>query len=532
MAHTGHSGWAGGRGAAPALLLALLIGCVTQAAGSEAAPPAPTLPLEATGEIHFFADGARLLDATGQPELYFTLAVPQGELVCAEREGAEGLWQELQMAVASLASPDRQVLRQGRVLRVPCDGEPVDEAAQDASARRLLYLQLDEQPGVTHFEITLEDQNAERVGLVHQMRGDKKQGRVRGAVEAGDLRDGRGLSSLIFLWTLPPYPDLEQRGAFWFGPADSLRGWLEPSPSRSYGLLNPTARFYLEAYGLDRGEVELIMRLHDPATERTLVQRAVSLRLPQPRCGILGVVDLSPFPPGSYRLEIDLAPWEETIDPFRIRGRLHLLWDPASWSRTQAELLEEVRTILPDTDRRRFTSFDPGQREAYLESLWVRLGDLPAEGNAPHRDRFRQRVRTADARYGWGQTRGASTDRGRIFIRYGAPDEVHKELIPRWRDQLFFFMRDQVDDLERSGLDPRGGLEEPSEIGAPKSERRPPIHWLDDAAYEVWTYVGAGDPLVRGWAPPSRGRALEFIFVDRLGTGDYRLVYTNVLGGR
>jgi hypothetical protein len=36
---------------------------------------------------------------------------------------------------------------------------------------------------------------------------------------------------------------------------------------------------------------------------------------------------------------------------------------------------------------------------------------------------------------------------------------------------------------------------------------------------------------VPAWSPPSHGASLEFVFVDRLGTGDYRLIQTNLLGG-
>lgn len=525
--------WAGGQYTAPALLFVSLL----VATASAQSGPAPRWPQEARGQIHFVADGALLLDGAGDAEVYFSLAVPQGEVSCVAREGEQGLWLDLGLAVATLGRGDRQLLRQGRHLVVPCEtgaggsaGEQ-EPIPQDPFARRLFYLQLRRQPGATHYEITVEDRNADRMGLLHQIRREKNSGTARGVLEQGDLRDGRGLSGLIFLWTLPPHPALRQEDAFWLAPADSLRPWLEPNPSRSYGLLNPTVRFYLEAYGLDEGEGELRLRLMGPHDDRPLLQRATSLRLPDRRSGILGVADISALPPGSYRLEIEYAPWGESIAPFRVQGRLHILWDPLSWSRSQAEILEELTSILPDENRRELAALDPGEREAYLESLWVALGDLPAEGSSRRQARFADRVRTADRRYGWGQTRGASTDRGRIHIRYGAPDEVHKELIPQWKDQLFFFMKDQVDDLEQIGIDQRGALEWPDETGAPRSERRPRVHWLDDAAYQIWTYVGAGDPLVPGWAPPSRGRALEFIFVDRLGTGDYRLVYTNILGG-
>jgi GWxTD domain-containing protein len=138
---------------------------------------------------------------------------------------------------------------------------------------------------------------------------------------------------------------------------------------------------------------------------------------------------------------------------------------------------------------------------------------LAGTSSGPARTLFAERVRAADARFG-GLRRGSLTDRGRVYVRYGEPDEVHKELLPTEENQIASFLDREVSDDER--------------MEAGSFVRRSP---LDASAYEVWYYAYWGEPLIPGQEPPARGRSLEFVFVDELGNGQYRLIYSNLFGG-
>jgi hypothetical protein len=54
---------------------------------------------------------------------------------------------------------------------------------------------------------------------------------------------------------------------------------------------------------------------------------------------------------------------------------------------------------------------------------------------------------------------------------------------------------------------------------------------FDASAYEVWYYMHRGEPLIPGDEPPGSGHELKFIFIDPLGNGRYRLIYSNLYGG-
>ena len=52
----------------------------------------------------------------------------------------------------------------------------------------------------------------------------------------------------------------------------------------------------------------------------------------------------------------------------------------------------------------------------------------------------------------------------------------------------------------------------------------------DDSAYEVWNYQIRGEPLFPEQEDPVQRTGIKFIFVDDMGYGDMRLVYTNLSG--
>jgi GWxTD domain-containing protein len=122
-----------------------------------------------------------------------------------------------------------------------------------------------------------------------------------------------------------------------------------------------------------------------------------------------------------------------------------LAWLPDSLSRSQRQTLAD----LP-----------PASRAAAYHRLWRELADPPDQARRLEIGHL-LRIVEADERFG-GFDRGAHSDRGRIYVQYGSPDEV-----------------------QRHEGDPG-----------------------QDPSWEIWYYLDAG---------------LRFTFIDAFGMGDYRL---------
>jgi GWxTD domain-containing protein len=119
---------------------------------------------------------------------------------------------------------------------------------------------------------------------------------------------------------------------------------------------------------------------------------------------------------------------------------------------------DRIEYFLSSRDYKAFLELPADGKKIYLEKFWS-MRDYPEIA-----DRFE----FADANYGEGAKKGSATDRGRIYIKYGEPDEREKSFIA----------------------------------------------FQESKPYEHWQYFN-GD---------------QFIFVDIRGTNEYTLIWSNVPG--
>jgi len=500
-----------------ALARPALCACLVLAALPLAAQGPGALPVEAAGEIPFVLDAAALLDEAGRAQVYFTLAVPGEALHCAPGPPGEVDRYEVELQLDNLDGSGGLALGRSQRITVPCDRERLEAEEPGRAAHRLLFLNAPWEGQGEGFELRLLDLESTRAGLLYHIQGSHKRGLARGRVPRAEIVEGRGLSGTIHLWDAQEEAFAEGWwGDFLLGRAAEARPAVDPNPGRVYGLRRRTARAYVEAYGLEGEEVRLRALLRSWPDGAVMAERRADGVLPWERTAIVHRLDVDELESGAYELELRVESRRGGGGAWRSAARLQVLWREASWDRTGAELLSEARLLLDEGDLERFAALEPGPREAFLDSLWGDIDGLiggPLQ-TGPARALFEERLRAADARFPRLRSGGLS-DRSRVLIRYGEPDEFHKELAPTDETLLGSFLGREIGDAERS------------ETGGARRRTR-----HDDSAYEVWYYMNRGSPLV-----PDRGgrrgpQTLKFIFADRMRTGEYRLIYTNTLEGR
>jgi len=504
--------WAGA-GWRPALLLAwALLAPAAGAAPSDAGWEAPGV---AEGEIRFHADGAVLLAPSGAEETFLYLAVPNTGVTCVDLPGVEGRWVQLTATVGFLASDHTVLASTSSDVEVPC----ADLDASTTYARQVISLRVPGLLGSGLVEASLTDRNARRHDLLSLLHGERCTGRALVRLPRPWLLGQQGLAGPLFLWGTTGLAGLARVNGFLLGDADTMRGGLEPNPARAYGLFQPTLTLYAELYGCAGLTTDVTLRVLAPQDSTVLFEEQGRLEPRWDRCGIVRRLDVAQLAAGAYRLEFSarFPPTDSLLASGGtgvLRGSFQVQWDPESWARPLTERMEEA-SLLMDPDRwARFVGLGAGQQEAVLDSLWRAYGVGLADP-ARLKEIFRHRTAEADARFG-GPRRGSLTDRGRVYVNFGLPDEIHKELAPQDEDLIYYFLRREIDQTE---ADEAGG--------------RPRRHPMDTAPYQVWYYINWGEPLFPQIQTRSRGGSggLHFIFVDETGTGDYRLIYTNLFGG-
>jgi GWxTD domain-containing protein len=298
---------------------------------------------------------------------------------------------------------------------------------------------------------------------------------------------------------------------------------LHPNPTRFVGLGHEVFPVYFEIY--QRSTEGAFVGTPEA---RRLRYRVATLQGPEilssedevtalaGRWGRVQRFDVSGFPTGTYLLTAELmTPEGRVLDV--AHGQFHVLWQEHAFAKDEATLLAEARVLLRPEEFSRFEEMPPGQRAAHMARLWETLDGGPAAASGEMRTKFQSRLERAERLYA-GIDGGKLSDRGRVLIRYGEPQEIIPVRIPTRRDTFEQVIRDELS----------GSLSNTIDTSDPRLLDFFRKNFQGNPAFEIWKYYGGGDPIMEEERGPARGMA--FIFVDETGVGVYQLGYTNVVG--
>lgn len=105
-------------------------------------------------------------------------------------------------------------------------------------------------------------------------------------------------------------------------------------------------------------------------------------------------------------------------------------------------LNQEVVWIISPDERAAFQRLGTDEeRQKFIEQFWLRRDPTPGTQVNELRDEHYRRIAQANDRFGYGSTPGWQSDRGRIYVKFGPPDEKeeHREASPafeKWRYRL------------------------------------------------------------------------------------------------
>jgi GWxTD domain-containing protein len=309
---------------------------------------------------------------------------------------------------------------------------------------------------------------------------DSASGRVvRTAVDVRAFREPPLASDLVLSGAIRQAADSESAGAgetrlggFIF--AAQPEPTLTPSESRLF--------YYVELYLGREAEIGITAQVRAPDGRSVIATRAETVSVREAGVATSGV-DLAGLPPGSYRLELALALPDTTVvrtAPFRMAGFETEAAIARAVNRRAADvfgrftgdqldsLYRPLVYIQERGERGVYEGLSVEGKRNYLRQFWERRDPTPSTPANEAQENFYALMNRANADFregGAGDVPGWRTDRGRIFIRYGKPDET----------------------LQR-----------------PQSVTRP---------YEVWKYT--------------RGRPRKFVFLDQTGLGHYVLIFTD-----
>ncbi|RMI09681.1 MAG: GWxTD domain-containing protein, partial [Calditrichaeota bacterium] len=238
-----------------------------------------------------------------------------------------------------------------------------------------------------------------------------------------------------------------------------------PYPARVYGYQEPELFCYFEIYRFNREDhrpVEYRISLITP-DHRQVELLADTLAYEMDRIPVFRSFGMGDYPPGSYRLKVEVHPSGadyrfEREKPFLVyQNPIDLRF------RSFDEVLAELRFVADEEELAALARTPESERQAALLGFWQERDPTPETPYNELMSEFYRRVRYARMRYWEANKRGGDfTDQGKILIMFGEPDRV------------------------------------------------------------VRYQKGPGNGILEVWYYPEQG--LQVIFQDEFGFGDYRLV--------
>lgn len=250
-------------------------------------------------------------------------------------------------------------------------------------------------------------------------------------------------------------------------------------------VLTPQASklaYYLELYPSKPESVSVGVRVLSDSGKPVVAAAPVPVAIGQGGGFANGVIDLAGLPPGRYRFEVTATGPDSQVvrvAPFGMTGfetiaEAAAIVDAGAWpgdmSEAQLDSAYEPLVYLMTVDEQGvYSGLTLEAKRKWLQQFWARRDPSPGTIRNEERERFYAAIAEADRRYregGASAIPGWRTDRGRIYIKYGSPDEV---------------------------------LERKVQTGA--------------MPYEIWKYT--------------RQRNLKYVFMDLTRFGNYQLIYTD-----
>jgi len=498
----------------PALLLAGA-GAPAARAGVDPDHERP-LPWRSTGNLLFVVDLATSPSDDIRPRVDLALRIPEDQLRYAPH--GDSLYARVRLTVDFRTRFGKPEHTDTRVLDLASPAHP----GPGYNPGHLLLETYRIPPGPHQMHVQLQDLSESKGGATLVGRRSAEKGVAEGLTTVlGYPVDRLAVARPLLLWPLGGVDSSKAKGSAFERAAGGSP--VVPNPDRTYGLYAPVARAYFEVRPAGADSAARVAERAAGGARDTVVARVLGVdghlmatldstivSEDGPWAGRLGF-DTSTLPAGAYDLAVEVR---SPHGRAQASNRFNVAWRRESWERDPREFLEEAHFLLDDPDLElKYSEATAGEQEAWLDRYWKDKDQTPETAQNEARDRFTARVQYANDHYSIaGVVKGMFSDRGRVYVRYGEPDEMHQEVIPTGDKTL-----EEVA-VEIANSDDPGyiALKKPGGIGA------------DERPFEIWIYNRLGesqeDRLKHG---SQRSFQRIFVFVDERGYGDYTLKYSN-----
>jgi GWxTD domain-containing protein len=201
--------------------------------------------------------------------------------------------------------------------------------------------------------------------------------------------------------------------------------------------------YYLELYAQRPETASVAAQVLDGAGKQLVATEAQRIALPAGGGTATAMLDLSGLPPGDYRLKLLVATRDSQLVREASFGMTGFAPPPEAAAPDSLATLSEAKLdsmyaplvyLITPEERGVYGGLTPEGKRSFLRQFWKRRDPTPGTPRNEVEDEFYRIVGEADRQFrekGGATVPGWRTDRGRIYIRYGPPDDVLNRTQPR-----------------------------------------------------------------------------------------------------
>lgn len=285
---------------------------------------------------------------------------------------------------------------------------PTYDQTQSLESYRLNAAHFSVNPGKYKIKIHLTDNNSKEISSA-----------TRKAEVPDFSRDGLAVSDLFLIGSFADSADL---------PLFKKEGRTAiPSVSRSFGDPDTTLDFYFEVYPgrpdlqTCRLEYEITQRQHGPWLKDT-----TTLPLAASKTPVFEELSIRNFPPGDYRLKVTLREGKKELAKREADFKMTWNWEAALLHNFR-DVVDLLRYFAREVDVRPLEKAPVEKKREEWDKFWKERDPTQASRENEAKDEFERRVRFTDAYFSHMGLPGWKSDMGKIYIRYGEPDQVDED---------------------------------------------------------------------------------------------------------
>jgi GWxTD domain-containing protein len=208
-----------------------------------------------------------------------------------------------------------------------------------------------------------------------------------------------------------------------------------PNPSGVFGEGRSMLYYYFEIYNLkkDQNPYSVLYTILD---ETGSVLTTIGPTQREKNDSLLfdvdiGGLNLVAFKEGFYTLKVEIDDGGETttqVKDFQVRKPSSVVVDEETpfFSEEELKYVGKIEYLASSKEISEYNSLSDTGKVGFIKRFWIARDPDPTTPFNEGLEEFIKRINYVDDKYSTSFKKGYNTDRGRIYIRYGSPDDVER----------------------------------------------------------------------------------------------------------